>query len=137
MATNHWSASDPPGRRAGSHSDTEQPPGLTPSEYLELLGDEYTRCVLQTLLDGPRTGREITDATDISKPTVYRRLARLEEAGLVATTQKIDGDGHHCKEFHVVVETLDVQFGRDGIDVSVETDTGRETRPDDRLAVAE
>jgi DNA-binding transcriptional ArsR family regulator len=87
-----------------------------------LLGDEYTQRVLTALGDQVRTCQEIISATDVSKPTVYRRLGRLEEAGLVETTQRVDPDGHHCKQYHAVVEEIDVEFGRDGLRIAIETD---------------
>ena len=120
MATHQQSTADPlsPGER--SCGDPTASSSLSPEEYLELLGDEYTRCVLSAIIDQPRTGREIIDATGVSKPTVYRRLSRLEEAGLVVTEQKLDLDGHHCKRFCAVVEAIDFEFGQNGIRVSVD-----------------
>ncbi len=125
MATNQPSMTGPPDSPAEPYtqdrSHTEPVSTVPAEELLELLGDEYTRCVLQAVADQPRTGREIIDATDVSKPTVYRRLDRLEDAGLVETTQRLDPDGHHCKQFHAVISGLDLEFGQDGVCVSVQT----------------
>jgi DNA-binding HxlR family transcriptional regulator len=132
MATNQQARTDSPDsptepparRRTRSDSGTQVPP----AELLELLGDGYTQRILSALGDGPRTGSELLDALDISKPTVYRRLGRLEEAGLVETTRRIDPDGHHCKEYHAVVETIDVEFGSDGIGIAIETASASSSR---------
>lgn len=131
MATHQPSTTGPPDSPAEPYtrnrSHTEAVPTVPAEELLELLGDEYTRSVLQAITDQPRTGREIIDATDASKPTVYRRLDRLEDAGLVETTQRLDPDGHHCKQFHVVIDGLDFEFGQDGVCVSVQTDAQSES----------
>jgi len=114
--------------RPGEQSQTTgtETPTVAADRLLELLGDEYARNVLRAVTERPRTGKEIAEATDVSKPTAYRRLERLEAAGLVASTQRLDPNGHHCKQYHAVVEGLDFEFGADGVDVSVDTgETGR------------
>jgi DNA-binding transcriptional ArsR family regulator len=123
MATHQRSAADKPYTSDDSYSDHSATESVSSAEYLELLGDEYTRRVLSAIIDEPRTGREIIDTTEISKPTVYRRLSRLEEAGLVVTEQKLDLDGHHCKRFRAVVEEIDFEFGQNGIRVSLDTES--------------
>ena len=97
-------------------------PSVDADELLELLGDEYTYRVFETVVEQPRTGREIMDATGVSKATVYRRLEELEEAGLVESTLNIAEDGNHCKQFHAVVSSIQVRFDDDGFTASVESD---------------
>lgn len=92
------------------------------TELLELLGDEYTRRVLATVTERPRSGREVMDAADVSKATAYRRLGDLEEAGLVASEMVFDPDGHHHERFHAVVKSVDIEFGEGGVSVSLETE---------------
>lgn len=111
---------DRPAPQTAGTTQSDQPPTVQAEELLELLGDEYTRCVLRAITDQARTGREIVEATDASKPTVYRRLDQLEEAGLVDVTQKIDPDGHHCKQFSAVIAGFDFEFDQDGVSVSVQ-----------------
>jgi DNA-binding transcriptional ArsR family regulator len=127
MATNQQARTDPPESPpepdARVRTQSEAGNSVPPAELLELLGDEYTQRVLTALGDQVRTCQEIISATDVSKPTVYRRLGRLEEAGLVETTQRVDPDGHHCKQYHAVVEEIDVEFGRDGLRIAIETDS--------------
>jgi len=95
-------------------------------ELLELLGDDHARRVLHEIAAEPRTGRELVAAVDVSKSTVYRRLERLEAAGLVESTRRIDPDGHHRKQFHAVDAVLEFDLCRDGLRVSV----GAEPRGD-------
>jgi DNA-binding transcriptional ArsR family regulator len=116
-----------------SQRPTTETPTVAAEQVLELLGDEYARDVLRAVTECPRTGSEIADAADVSKPTAYRRLERLEEAGLVDTTQRLDPNGHHCKQFHAVVEGVDFEFGADGVSVSLDTDESARSGPSRRL----
>lgn len=96
-------------------------PHVPADEVLELLGDEYTHRVLRAVMDQPRTGREIVETAGVSKPTVYRRLERLEEAGLVDAEMKLDANGHHCKRFSAAIETIHIGLGADGFDLRMES----------------
>jgi len=107
-------------RRSESPSG-DQSDDVTP-ELLELLGDEYTRRVLTAVTQQPRSGREVMDIADVSKATAYRRLGELEDAGLVESKTVFDPDGHHHEQFGAVVESVDIQFGTDGLSVSIETE---------------
>jgi Fe2+ or Zn2+ uptake regulation protein len=62
------------------------------------------------------------DAADVSKATAYRRLGELEDAGLIESKTVFDPDGHHHEQFAAVVESVDIQFGTDGLSVSIETE---------------
>ena len=104
------------------YSPAEQPsPTETadPEELLSLLGDEYARSILQTIAQTPCSGREIVDETGFSKATVYRRLDRLEAAGLVASETMFDPDGHHRERFRATVEGATCEFGPGGIEMTL------------------
>jgi DNA-binding HxlR family transcriptional regulator len=96
----------------------EDPPEPVSSEtILAVLGDGYARRLLSLLIDSPRTGRELSEETDMSRATVYRRLERLQKNGLVRTEMQIDPDGHHRKEFHATVSGFDFDVGTEGIEL--------------------
>lgn len=122
-----------------------------PDRLLDLLGDEYTRAVLEAIRDAPMSGAAVAEAASVSKPTAFRRLNELVDLGVAETRQCVDPDGgHHCKEYRLVVDSLSVSVGDDGLAVTVEesaTDDGgaatddrgtgtgrRETTHADRLA---
>lgn len=94
---------------------------------LELLGDEYTRQVLAAVADQPRSGSEVVDVAGVSKATAYRRLDDLQEAGLVDSAMVFDPNGHHHKQYHAVVESIDIQFDDSGVEITVETDNEEST----------
>jgi len=89
------------------HSDSED---LTSEELLDLFGDEYTRRVYEAIGEKPRSGRAVADAADVSRPTAYRRLNALSDAGLVRTEMVISDDGHHRERFEAVADSLSVSL---------------------------
>jgi DNA-binding transcriptional ArsR family regulator len=89
-------------------SDTTVPSDAT--ELLSVIGDEYARAVLRTLGDDALPAREITDRVDASRATVYRRLDRLTEIGVVETSMAYDADGHHRTQFRIAVDGLRFEF---------------------------
>ncbi len=102
-------------RNDNPSAETESDP-ITSEELLELLGDEYTRRVLEAVAEEPRTGREIIQEANVSKATAYRRLAELSDAGLVTSRIHIDPDGHHCKQFSAVFEQATLELATESFE---------------------
>ena len=86
---------------------------------LELLSDEYARQVLESLCNRPATAPALVESMAASRATVYRRLNDLEAAGLIAPAVAVDPDGHHRKRYHLIVDDLQLQFGADGIEITL------------------
>lgn len=84
--------------------------GAKGTEILDLLGDEYTSRILEALSVEPRPARELVSVCDMSRPTVYRRLDRLEDHDLVSTDTTIDEDGHHRKVFETTLERVTIEL---------------------------
>jgi len=93
--------------RTGETEHAETP---SATELLELLGDEYTRRVYAAVAERARCGRDVAEAADVSRPTAYRRLNDLREAGLVRAEMAIDADGHHRERFEAVDGTLSLSL---------------------------
>ena len=103
--------------------------GAVPTDVLlDILGDGYARRILGLLSDRPRTGRELTEQTDMSRPTVYRRLETLQEHGLVRSEMQFDPDGHHRKRFHATVDRFDFDVGNGTLSATVRPTEGEGTR---------
>jgi len=96
---------DSPDLPAGSAPDEA---AVEPSALLSLLGDDYTQAILSAMGDESLPAREIAARADVSRPTVYRRLNRLEAAGAVETVLTVDADGHHRQAFRVRLDELAV-----------------------------
>lgn len=99
---------------------SERESSVATGELLDLLGDEYTRAVLEAVAETGRSGREVAEVTDVSRPTAFRRLNRLEAAGLVRTEMVVETDGHHYKEYQSVLERASFELGKDGLSADVE-----------------
>jgi len=115
----------PPAKEQSSESPdavVDQSTG-EPPDALELLADPYARELLVVLSRGPRCGRALAEACSFSRPTVYRRLNRLEDAGLVAAETRLDPDGNHCKEFTLVRDSLNVTIADGAITVTARSTT--------------
>jgi len=110
-----------------SGSRTDRDPGplgsdeqrLDVAEVLSLLSDEYARRVLSKLVEEPLSAAELVDRLEMSRATVYRRLDRLEAAGVLESSMRIDLDGHHRQRYHVVVDRLQLQLGSGGLTLQV------------------
>lgn len=64
-------------------------------EILDVLGDDQARAILAALEEEPQSANELADRLELSLPTVYRRIDRLEEHGLVEHKSIISTDGNH------------------------------------------
>jgi len=94
-------------------------PDLTTEEIFELFGDVYTRRVFEVVAEQPRSGRAVAEAADVSRPTAYRRLNDLRDAGLVRTETSICEDGHHRERFEAVATSLSMSLDESGIEAVV------------------
>jgi DNA-binding transcriptional ArsR family regulator len=117
----------PAPRTATTATDPDAPAlHLSATEVLELLGDPYVRELLQATADRARTARDLVERSSGSRSTVYRRLDRLEEAGLVATDLRYDVDGHHRTTYRATLDEVTLSVDRDGLAaaLSVSADAG-------------
>lgn len=80
---------------------------------VELLDDTHVRAVLTATSVEPLSARELSDRLDISQATVYRRLDRLTDAGLLAERTRPRADGHHDTVYTATLDELTVRL-RDG-----------------------
>jgi DNA-binding transcriptional ArsR family regulator len=119
------------------HGHAQNVVSIPDDDLLELLGDEYTQEVLDAVIDQPRSGRAVAEATTVSKPTAFRRLNRLEEAGLVRSKLCIDGDGHHHDEYRAVVTDVSVELCSEGLSVEVSVEQPATDVPASRPAPAD
>jgi len=102
--------------QTGQHNSPTRTTIECPTEtLLELLGDEYARAALEAVSETPRSGREVSSCTSMSRPTAFRRLNELESAGLVTTEQHIDESGHHHKRYRSLVKEISFELTADGL----------------------
>lgn len=95
--------------------------GREPDEALfTLLEDEYAREILVETHDEPRSARALSEACDASRSTIYRRIERLQDQGLVESRQQLDPDGHHREVFVATLRRVSVELTDDGFVVEVD-----------------
>lgn len=97
---------------------------------LSLLDDEYARSILVAASREPKSASALAEACDASEPTIYRRLERLREQGLVEERQELDPGGHHYKSYAATVDRVTIEIDAEGYVVEV---TPREEDPADRF----
>jgi predicted transcriptional regulator len=90
---------------------------------VELLSDEHTREVLEALNETQQTASTLRENINASKPTVYRRLNALEEAGIVEVSHKLCTDGHHAKTYSLVPCSVNIDIDGSGFNGNVNADT--------------
>jgi DNA-binding transcriptional ArsR family regulator len=83
-------------------------------DIVDLLADEYARLILRATSVEPLSAGELSRKYDMSPPTVYRRLERLQDMALVDVQQRIDPDGHHSKEYAAALSGIQISL-EDGI----------------------
>jgi DNA-binding HxlR family transcriptional regulator len=72
-------------------------------ELLELLSDQYARDILAATSERPMSANELADECNMSEPTVYRRVERLQEYDLLSEQQQIEPGGNN---YNIYVATL-------------------------------
>lgn len=99
-------------------SVTEEPSQL--SAVFEALGDATCRTILRVLRQSEQsmTVQELARLTDVSLTSMYRKLEKLEEAGLVEEHDELDEDGHRRSRYRSDIDQIEVALESDG-DVAV------------------
>ncbi|MFC6838516.1 ArsR/SmtB family transcription factor [Halomarina ordinaria] len=92
---------------------------------LDYLGDEVARNVLVACADGTRNVSELAGHCDVSEATIYRRLNRLIEAGLLEERTRIGkGAVSGGKEYRTAVRHVAVDLDAEGVSVRVDDPEG-------------
>ena len=94
--------------------------GSEEEAVLSLLNDEYARTIIVKTYREPSSASALSTACDADPSTVYRRIGRLEDSGLLDAQQRLDPEGHHYKEYTARLEHVGVNVTTDGLDVDVE-----------------
>ncbi len=93
---------------------TDDPPDVDANtrQILDVLRDGECRRILGTLAHDSRTASELCDGCDVSQSSLYRKLDRLCEAGLVAETGRVGTNGRSASVYRANVR--EVQIDVDG-----------------------
>ncbi|MEF8853783.1 MAG: winged helix-turn-helix domain-containing protein [Haloarculaceae archaeon] len=109
-----------PGRPEAEPGPTRKSADLAPTTLLELLDDDYARGILEATTEEAAPARQLAERLDASRATVYRRLERLEEAGLVEPAMTYDADGYHRKVFRATLQSVTVTLDDGAVEATVD-----------------
>lgn len=108
----------------------EEPPDA--AEILDVLADEDARTIIRTLTE-PMTAKEIQERCDIPESTLYRKLDRLSETGLLHQQTRIRRDGRHTSEYEPAFDEVTVVRDEETGGFAIRVKRPRK-RADERLA---
>lgn len=106
-----------------------EPVRITPEGVIEAVENPHDRRILAATQTEAVTAKEIIEDTKVPRSTVYRRLERLEEEGLVEVAGGVMEKGHPMDTYRARVELVQVSVEEGEIEASwrlLET-------PEDRL----
>jgi predicted transcriptional regulator len=92
----------------------------TAAALFEVLADDYARRILLAADGKPQTAKALSERCDVSLATVYRRVATLQDHGLVEERSTVDDDGSHRRRFVTTLEELHVDLSDGDLSVAVE-----------------
>ncbi|RDI70363.1 ArsR/SmtB family transcription factor [Halopelagius longus] len=96
----------------------------TPSgEVYALLDDEYARRILTSTNTTTKSAKELSEECDASLPTVYRRVERLIDCGLLEERTKLEDNGHHHSVYKARLKRLTVELENDELKLTIEEQT--------------
>lgn len=101
-------------------SSVSGPPDSDPMATVGLLDDAVVRTVLEATACRPRSAADLAELADVSRQTVYRRLQRLQAAGLVDERMRPRADGHHETAYEATFEELRVELTDEGLSFTLE-----------------
>jgi DNA-binding transcriptional ArsR family regulator len=110
-----------PTQTASVGNETSHDETVEVGEILAILDAEYTRSLLEAIRGEAMPARDLAEVCGASRPTIYRRLNKLQEAGLVESSMEYDGNGHHRTVFENTFEKLTVDMTDNGVSVTVDT----------------
>jgi len=87
---------------------------------MKALADEYSRAILASIMDKPKSVVEISMECNIPMSTAYRRVHELEEAGLVQVNGSIiSSDGKRYYLYRSRIKAVRTIFGVDSLNVEI------------------
>ena len=104
---------------------------IIPEEVFDILADDYCREILAHANDEPMSAQKLAQTLDAHHSTIYRRLERLEDLGLIVGQQRVDvEEGHHYTVYKTTLEEITVNLNNDQYSVRLR----RVEDPIDRMA---
>ncbi|PSP55906.1 ArsR family transcriptional regulator [Halobacteriales archaeon QS_1_67_19] len=88
-------------------------------ELLRVLGNKYNAEILRATSE-PKSAQKLSDELEIPIATSYRRIDELTEADLLELSgREFSDEGRRTKVYRRSVDTLEVSFDENGVDVAI------------------
>jgi DNA-binding transcriptional ArsR family regulator len=91
-------------------------------ELLSVLDDEYARAILIETSQQPMSAKNLAEACDASLPTIYRRIDRLSEQGLVTERTTFRDEGRHYSIYEATLDRVVINLDDGELTVGVSTE---------------
>jgi predicted transcriptional regulator len=88
-------------------------------EVLDTIGDQHARRVLAAVSREPKPAKQLAEETDLSLPTVYRRIEMLDEYDLINDRTLVAEDGNHYKVYESNFESTVISLQDDEYKVRI------------------
>ena len=90
-----------------------------PEDIFDVLASETARDILVLSKSEPMSAQELAERCDASKPTIYRRVQKLNEYDLLEEELAIDDGGNHYNTFRANTDRICFDIGEDDWIVTV------------------
>ena len=86
---------------------------------LEIMADKYSRDLLRTTREIPKSALKISQETGIPISTVYRRIQKLQDAGVVRISGEINLEGKKHFLYQSKVKAISSKVASEFINVEI------------------
>ena len=88
-------------------------------DILEIMADKYSRDLLRTTQEFPKSAFRISQETGIPISTVYRRIQKLQDAGVVRVSGEINLEGKKHFLYQSKVKAISSKVSGEFINVEI------------------
>ena len=89
------------------------------NELLNVLADDYSRNILNRIIEIPKSGVQLSNETGIPASTVYRKLSRMADLKLMKITGIISPEGKKIFLYQSRVKSVYAKFEGGFIDMEI------------------
>ncbi len=88
---------------------------------LEIFSDNYTRAILSTVMEQPKSALQISCETKIPSTTVYRKIGSLLENNLIRISGQISENGKKNFLYKSKIKSFHITFTKDKFTIFANT----------------
>jgi len=89
------------------------------NNLLNVLADDYSRNILNRIIETPKSGVQLSNETGIPASTVYRKLSRMADLKLMKITGIISPEGKKIFLYQSRVKSIYAKFEGGFIDMEI------------------